>query len=747
MRAVRVISFLLFFPLFVSAATLRGVVRAVDGAPLNGASVEAAGQRAMTDAEGRFAIDVPAGSYTVVVTRNGYQAVAQLAAADTDIVITLRPGLAENIVVSGIRAEEKTPVTKSDVDRSTIERDYYGQDIPLLLRDTPSIDTYAEAGVGGSGYSYITLRGISPTRLNFTLDGVPLADSEDMGTYFADFPDLARSLQSIQVQRGVGTSTVGSPSFGGSINLESIALSPTESTSAEVGFGSFGTKNATVGYQSGALPGGYSFYTRLSGDQSNGFRESSGYRARNLFVSAAKQNEDSQLRLTGFTAHEWTQQSFLAVDADTLAHNLRANPFGPQDRDSFGYDLAQLQYLRTLSPRTNMTASVFYQRGYGWYRLSGDQYGLDGLLIGSMVTLSTTHGPWTANYGLHVNEFRREHTLDDAAGVRQYYNYGTKGEANAFAKLSYDEARWHLYSDLQVRTTNFHYHGDVAIAPIRWTFFNPKLGARYDLSAASSFYASAGMSTREPTRNDLFQGEDNATFAHDLHAVHPERLVDLEAGWNSRGRTATFGANVYAMNFHNEIASTGELSPIGLLLRRNVDRSYRRGLELEYSWQAMSRLKLRGNATLSRNRIHTWTQFYDVYDAAGNIVGSQPITFHDVNPILTPTMIVNQSIEYAPSSSLIFGMTGRHVGRSYLDNTNNRAFIAPAFTTLEANAAIALSHGVSLRLQVNNLTNNKRVFPSGYSYLFLTPDRTIEGISYYYPQATRNATVMVDFRR
>ncbi len=408
------------------------------------------------------------------------------------------------------------------------------------------------------------------------------------------------------------------------------------------------------------MPGGYSFYTRLSGDQSNGFRESSGYRARNLFVSAAKQNEDSQLRLTGFTAHEWTQQSFLAEDTDTLAHDLRANPFGPQDRDSFGYDLAQLQYLRTLSPQTNMTASVFYQRGYGWYRLSGDQYGLDGLLIGSMVTLSTTRGPWTANYGLHVNEFRREHTLDDAAGTRQYYNYGTKGEANTFAKLNYDEARWHLYSDLQVRTTNFHYHGDVAVAPIRWTFFNPKLGARYDLSAASSVYASAGMSTREPTRNDLFQGEDNATFAHDLHAVHPERLVDLEAGWNSRGRTATFGANVYAMNFHNEIASTGELSPIGLLLRRNVDRSYRRGLELEYTWQAIPRLQLRGNATLSRNRIHTWTQFYDVYDAAGNIVGSQPITFHDVNPILTPSMIVNQSIEYAPSSSMTFGLTGRH---------------------------------------------------------------------------------------
>jgi iron complex outermembrane recepter protein len=746
MKAFRVISFFLCFPVLVSAATLRGVVRAVDGQPVAQAAVEAAGHRAITDAKGRFAIEVPAGSYAVVVTRGGYQAVAQQAAADTDLVITLRPGLAENIVVSGIRAEEKTPVTKSDVDRATIERDYYGQDIPMLLRDTPSIDTYAEAGVGGSGYSYITLRGISPTRLNFTLDGVPLADSEDMGTYFADFPDLARSLQSIQVQRGVGTSTVGSPSFGGSINLESIALAPAESMSAEVGFGSFGAKNVTAAYQSGALPGGYAFYARLSGDQSDGFREHSGFRGHNLFISAAKQNEDSQLRLTGFTAHEWTQQSFLAAEAETLADNLRSNPNSAQDRDSFGYDLAQLQYLRALSPRTTMTASVFYQRGYGWYRLSGDQFGLDGLLIGSMVTLSTTRGPWTANYGLHVNEFRREHTLD-SGGARAYANYGTKGEANAFAKLSYDDGRWHLYSDAQVRTTNFHYHGDVAIAPIRWTFFNPKLGARYDLSAASSVYASAGMSTREPTRNDLFQGEDNASFAHDLHAVRPERLIDFEAGWNYRATTATFGANVYAMNFHNEIASTGELSPIGLLLRRNVDRSYRRGLELEYAWQAMTRLKLRGNANLSRNRIHTWTQFYDVYDDAGNITGSQPITFHDVNPVLTPSMIVNQSVEYAPSSTMTFGITARHVGRSYLDNTNNDGFVAPAFTILEANGAFALSRNVNLRLQVNNLTNNKRVFPSGYSYLFLTPAKTIDGISYYYPQATRNVVVMVDFKR
>jgi iron complex outermembrane receptor protein len=402
-----------------------------------------------------------------------------------------------------------------------------------------------------------------------------------------------------------------------------------------------------------------------------------------------------------------------------------------------------------------MTASGYYQRGYGWYDLQSaipeivSRYGLDGLLIGSMVTLSTTHGPWSANYGLHVNDFKREHTLDVTfiKPVRKYSNYGTKSEANAFAKFNYDAARWHLYSDTQLRTADFHYHGDVQIDPIRWTFFNPKLGARYDLSSTSGIYASAGLSRREPARSDLFGGEDNASVPYDLHSVHPERLLDLESGWDYRGGSATIHANVYAMEFRNEIASTGELSPIGALLRRNVDRSYRRGLELEYSWQAAQRIKLRGNANVSRNRIHTWTQFYDTYDAAGDITGSQPITFHDVNPVLTPAVIVNQSIEFAPSSTTTFGLTARHVGRSFLDNTNSASFTAPAFTTFEANGAFALARNVNLRVQINNVLNNKRVFPSGYSYLFLTPQRTIEGISYYYPQATRNASVMVDFRR
>src|SRR5438270_3606959 len=183
-----------------------------------------------------------------------------------------KPKLEESIVVSGIRADETTPVTKSNIERVDIARDYHQQDIPLLMTETPSINAYTESGIGSSGYAYITLRGVSPTRINFTLDGVPLADSEDMATYFADFPDLARSLESIQIQRGVGTSTVGSASFGGSVNLESIDLAPKSSTDARVSGGAYGQRFATVGYQSGYTPGGFALYSRLSVNHTDGFR-------------------------------------------------------------------------------------------------------------------------------------------------------------------------------------------------------------------------------------------------------------------------------------------------------------------------------------------------------------------------------------------------------------------------------------------------------------------------------------------
>jgi iron complex outermembrane receptor protein len=676
------------------------------------------------------------------------------------LLLSSDPKYSESIVVSGIRADEATPVTKTDIPRKQIQERYQGQDVPLLLRDAPSVHAWAESGVGGSGYSYITLRGVSPTRINFTLDGVPLADSEDMGTYFADFPDLARSLQSIQIQRGVGTSTFGSASFGGSVNMESLDVASEQHVDATFGGGSYGNRQATIGVQSGALPGGLAFYTRVSSLESRGFRENAGTRQRNVFFSGTKLLGDAQLKLTGFSGHEAQQLHYYAADAETLQHDPRNNPMRPEEKDSFGYDLAQLQYIKPLGPASDMTASVYYQRGYGTYRLfdSGTdnlrEYGLDGLLLGSILTYSHRAGAFTWNTGLHVNRFQRDHTRDDLglttgpAGTpsRDYANYGVKDEANAFAKVTWASGALLLYGDAQVRRASFDYHGDVGIPSIRWTFFNPKVGARYGLSSSSSVYASAGVTTREPARSDLFLGEDNPTTPFDLHAVRPERLLDLEAGWNGRVGGLDLAANVYAMEFHNEIASTGEINELGLLLRRNVDRSSRRGIELDATWQAMKTVRLNTSASFSRNRIHHWTQFFDVYDDAGNYAGSRPVSYRDVEPLLTPKVIVNQSLDYTPNPRFSTGAVARWVGRSYLDNTNDSAFTTPSFVTIDAKASYGVTPSVRVSLQVNNLTNENRVYASGYSYRYLSAG-VPTGTSYFFPQATRNVVVLMDVTR
>jgi iron complex outermembrane receptor protein len=684
-------------------------------------------------------------------TTLSFAAAAFLLFATTTRAQTPAPAFSETMEVAAIRADDEVPVTKTDLTREEIAAQYHGQDVPLLLRDAPSINAYSESGTGGAGYSYITLRGVSPTRINFTLDGVPLADSEDMGTFFADFPDLARSLQSIQIQRGVGTSTFGSASFGGSVNMESIDLAQDGRLDATLAGGSFGNRQASVGYQSGALPGGFAFYARLSWLENDGFRDHSAMRQRNLFFSGSKQLGDAQLKLTGFSGHEDQQLSFYATDEDTLRSDLRNNPLRPEERDSFGYDLAQVQYIRALGGNSDMTASAYYQRGYGWYRLFDfgtdvlRQYGLDGMLLGTIVTYEHRAGALTTNYGVHVNRFQRDHTRDNLSiGARDYANDGVKGEANAFAKFNYDAGRLHLYGDLQLRHATFDYHGDAEVGGTSWTFFNPKLGARYALTPRSSVYVSAGLSTREPTRNDLFQGEDNPTVAHDLRAVRPERLVDLEAGWSHRTARLELEANVYAMEFRNEIASTGELSDIGLLLRRNVARSHRRGIELDAGWQLSPRWHSKSTATFSHNRIDHWTQFFDVYDGEGNWTGSRPVEYRDVEPLLTPSVLFTQSVDYTPNARVGASVTARYVGRSWLDNTNDAAFDAPAFFLVDGRVSYALTSRARVTLQVNNLLDADRVYPSGYSYRFFAGEQST-GTAYYYPQATRSAVLLFDF--
>jgi iron complex outermembrane receptor protein len=625
----------------------------------------------------------------------------------------------------------------------------------------PSLSYYSDSGVG-TGYAYMYLRGIPQTRMNLTLDGVPLNEAEDSALYFVDFGDFASNVESVQVQRGVGISVPGAASFVGSVNFESIALKDRREISARLGGGSFGTARGTVAFHSGVVGGGLKVYGRTSWQNSDGFRDHSSVEQKSAFFGVSRQRERSFWKVFGFAGSERTGLAYLAVEADVLARDLEYNPLGPEERDAFGQRFLQGQYQRAVGASTHVSAQAYVNAAGGWYRLWGDadrtellEYGLDWRMIGATTTVSHQRRNLTLTWGLHANDFRSRHEQDVVDGPHNYTNHGLKNEVSTYARIEADAGRWHHYADAQLRWTRFQYRGDLHLPAVSWTFLNPKLGTRYGIGPGLSAYASIGRAVREPTRSDLFAGEDNPTVSYDLSAVKPERVVDVEVGLDYRRTSVSAQANFYAMAFRNEIALTGELSEIGLPLRRNVDRSYRRGIELDLRWQPSTAVRLRHTSNTGWNRIAHWTQFYDVFDTSGEYLTSGSRVHAHVPPLLTPAYIGNLSAEWDVAAWLTLGGSGRYVSKSYLDNTEIDALRTPAWFNLDAQVSLELKRwfragAPQLRVFVTNVLDNRRLFPSGYSYQYITrefgrPD-TLSGIPYYYPLATRSVFVALDLR-
>jgi iron complex outermembrane receptor protein len=742
-----------------------GTVRsALSGQPLDGARIAArdTAREARSGPDGAWRLQLPAGDHVLELSHPEHlpltRAVTVSAGLVVDLALDPRYRVSEEVVVQAVRAEARTPVTRHEVTRADIERRHVGQEMPFLLKPAPSLNQYSDSGLG-SGYSYLYLRGIQQTRVNMTLDGVPLNEPEDSTVYFVNFGDFASSLESVQVQRGVGTSTVGVASYAGSINFASRDLAEEREADARLGLGSFGTRRGSAGAQSGRVGPGLAFYGRGSYMETDGFKRHSGVVQRSAFFGATRQGPSDLVKVFAFAGRERTQLAFYATPLEVLEQDPRANPASPDERDSFGQGFAHAHYTRTLGAASSLGLQGYYGGAGGWYRLQDAggagllQYGLRWHLAGGIGTFRYAGRELSLTLGVHGNGFASRHTRTPVDGPQEYSTRGLKNEANAFAKAGWDRGPWHLYGDAQLRWSRFRHRDGLPLGSVAWTFFNPKLGARRDLAPGLSAYLSLGRTTREPTRADLFSGQDNPTILYDLRAVRPERVVNLEAGLELRRGSLALHAGAYAMEFRNEIALTGELSEIGLPLRRNVDRSRRRGVELDAAWQAVPALRLTASAYASFNRIRSWTQFLDVYDEAGAYLESVPRAFSDVEPLLTPRAIVNLGADYTPRPWLRAGLSGRYVARSYLDNTNVEALTTPRFFELDASLALGLERWVRagrprLRLELANLLDNDRIWPNGYSYLFLTrgasgPDQ-LQHTPYYYPLATRSVLVLLD---
>ncbi|HEX4685097.1 MAG TPA: TonB-dependent receptor [Gemmatimonadaceae bacterium] len=638
----------------------------------------------------------------------------------------------ERVMISAVRAAGLAPISQKTMTSDDIRPRYFGQDVPLVLQGAaPSLTSYAETG-NYWGYSYIRLRGIDQSRINLTLDGIPLNDPEDQVLYFADFPDLTNSLATVQVQRGVGTSSNGTAAFAGSINMETLPLAGAERGGrVEVTDGSFGSKRASLSYQSGLLPNRFAWYLRASDLRTDGYRYHSGVDGRSVFMSAGYFGDRDIVKVTATTGTMRDTMAYLAVAKADLDTNRRINPLTPQERDGFSERLAALSYTRLLGAAASLSTTLYRISSAGDYDVlidSLDNFNLRFVWYGLTSDWSMRGDAWQVDVGVNANTYARDHSSYQRPDLTQplYFNTGHKQDAAAFAKLSYSIGAAALFGDVQARRARFRYVPDanagIAGQSVDWTFVNPKTGVSYAVSSALALTASYGRTSREPARSDLLAGADNldttnAAQVGSFSRVKPETVHDVEIGATYRTAAFEAQANLFDMNFRNEIAPIGALTALGTPLRKNVAASYRRGVEADLTYRGIGRLTLTANATASTNRIREYA------DSSGDT----PITYHDVEPLLTPRFLTFERASLAITRSLTLAAETRYQSRSFLENTSDPSFVLPAAFNLDA--SLGWQHG---RYQViargNNLTDSRK-YGSGYAS---------DGVSYYYVLPPRN---------
>jgi len=641
----------------------------------------------------------------------------------------------ERVLVSAIRAGDLAPISQKTIRRDVITQRHFGQDVPMLLQGaSPSLTAHTETGTQW-GYSYLRLRGVDQTRINITLDGIPLNDMEDQVLYFANFADLMASVQSVQVQRGVGTSTAGTASFAGSVNFETTPLATGDAGGdVSVQMGSFGAQRVSAGFQSGLTDSRFAVYGRASALRTNGYRDHSGVEGRSAFVGAGWFGDRTFVKATALVGLLADTLSYTGATMAQLRENRRFNPLAPDELDRFGQQMFALSLSHAATDAVTLTSTLYRNSASGNYDyFDGDdryRFGLAHTWYGITSAASIQRGALQVNTGVNANTYQRAHRafLRPDLVTSLYDNTGHKQDASVFAKATLDRGRVRWFADLQGRWATFRYAPDaragIAERDIDWLFFNPKAGATVRLSGSWNAYASYGLTTREPARSDLFAGEDDLNASNvadygDFSRVKPESVRDFEAGvtWNAAGRTLQ--ANVYSMDFRNDIARIGPPTASGSIVRRNVGSSYRRGVEVDGRWQLTPRIAIGGNAALSTNRIASFTD-----SSRGT-----PVVRRNVEPLLTPRVMTSQRLEFSPARAIALTVEGRYQSRAYLDNTSSADRVLPDFFVLDATARASWSR-YALTLRGANLGDTQKfgsgsVSGSGTVRYFVLPARAL----------------------
>ncbi len=767
------------------------VYNAENGQPLPGAHVTVPETylHAVTNAEGVFLLKkVKGGSVKLHISFLGFESFEKDLQVDRDLKVeaSLSPVsfMSEEVIISAIRATGNSPTTYSTINKSEISERNTGQDLPYLLTGVPSTVVTSDAGAG-VGYTGIRIRGTDLTGINVTLNGVPVNDGESQSVYFVDMPDMAASVNDIQVQRGVGTSTNGAASFGASINIKTETFKP--EPWAEIGTvgGSFNTMKNTLGFGTGLINKSWSVDGRISGVTSDGYIDRASSKLYSAYFSAGYYGEKDVVKAVVMLGQEETYQAWDGVPKDSLATNRTYNPAGEiynQQGDFLGYydnqidhynqNYYQLHYAHEFSKAVNLVSAAFLTTGKGYYESyknarSFSSYGLSDTIIGAdtisetnliqqkwldnkyygvNLALNIRSGRFDINVGAGVSNYEGDHygrvIWAQVARLGEYNrnwytNTGTKAEINAFLKATYRlNEQVSLYGDLQYRHINYKMNGlhdDLRDLTQSHTFdfFNPKAGVHYALGNNNSLYFSIGVANREPGRSVYRDANPD-------EEVLPEQLIDYELGYRFNTEIFNLEANLYYMDYKNQLVLTGKINDVGDGIKTNVAKSHRAGVEVMAGVRFLKIVEWNLTGAFSQNKIHDFVSYTDDWytwpEQRVDTLGNTDISF-------SPSAVAASSLGVSPLKNLKFSLVSNFVGRQYIDNTQTRSrSLDPYFVNnIRVNYTLKPRwvKQIDFLLSLNNILSEE-YSSNAWVYSYYAGGEEPEELNGYFPQAKFN---------
>ena len=691
----------------------------------------------------------------------------------TDTIQSLEQNLDE-VIVEAIRIDRSSPFSFSNVDKKDLELKNLGQDLPILLNFSPSVVTTSDAGAG-IGYTGIRIRGVSPQSTNITINGIPYNDPESLGTFWVNLPDFTSSVESLQIQRGIGTSTNGSGAFGASINILTDKISQFAYSEIANSFGSYNTLKHTVKLSTGIINDHFEISGRLSKIDSDGYIDRAYSDLKSYFIQANYFDENTLIKAITFGGHEKTYQSWYGITKEQMIENRRQNPYTYENEiDNYKQDHFQLHWSEQINNTLSTNISLNYTDGRGYFEqyrdddsvetysgivksdldengnetgttdlirrrwLDNDFYVLNASLNYNYENLNLILSGSYSNYiGDHFGEVIWARNFDDNYSIRDRYyeGNGKKNDLSFFTKVSYKLKDILIYGDLQLRKINYKTSGitsDLINLKLdkKYNFFNPKIGITHNLNSNSLIYLSYSRANREPSRSDYENNPD----------IKPEKLNDLEFGYRLSSDKLELNLNAYYMLYNEQLVLTGAIDDVGAPIRTNSGSSYRVGIESEINLELSKKLDISSNLTLSSNKNK---EVISNYNGALTNFGKTNLSY-------SPNFITNNTINYKFTEKFSLSMLSKYVGKQFMGNTDAKNSILESYFVNDLNFNLKITpKRIFNEIVVSGLINNildKEYVSNGYYYTYddtwSNPGETItlDGAGYY-PQATRNFLV------